>query len=65
MSNVKEDCILEELGILCGNDSKSDSDKSESSEDETSEMAVTQTAPVTWIVKMMVRIPIFHPTAVP
>ena len=28
-------------------------------------MAVTQTAPVTWIVKMMVRIPIFHPTAVP
>lgn len=65
LSNVKEDCILEELGILCGNDSKSDSDESESSEDETSEMAVTQTAPVTWIVKMMVRIPIFHPTAVP
>ena len=37
LSNVKEDCILEELGILCGNDSKSDSDESESSEDETSE----------------------------
>lgn len=36
LSNVKEDCILEELGI-CVNDSKSDSDESESSEDETSE----------------------------
>lgn len=37
LSNVKEDCILEELGIFCGNDSKSDSDESESSDDETSE----------------------------
>ena len=35
--NVKEDCIQEELGIFCGNDSKSDSDESESSDDETSE----------------------------
>ena len=37
LSNVKEDCILEELGIFCGNDSKSDSDESESSDNETSE----------------------------
>ena len=37
LSNVKEECILEELGISCGNYSKSDSDESESSEDEISE----------------------------
>ena len=37
LSNVKEECILEELGISCGNYFKSNSDESESSEDEISE----------------------------
>lgn len=59
LSNVKEDCILvvmiPKVTVTKVNQVTMKQVK----------MAVTQAAPMTWIVKTMVRIPMFHPTAVP